>query len=179
MSPGAIHIRTAAASDLPAIVAMLADDQLGASREDPTLPLSAAYRSAFGAIDADPHNELLVVERGRAEDGAPDIAEEGTTDVARIAGVMQLTFIPSISHHGGWRALIEGVRVHRSARGQGIGEHMIRWAIDRARERGCMMVQLTSNKSRVDARRFYERLGFEATHEGFKLSLPPPMSREA
>lgn len=161
-----VRIRDADAADLPAIVAMLADDQLGKGRENPALPLAAAYLSAFATIDADPHNQLLVVDR-------PEDAETTQRDGGSpVLGVMQLTYIPSISHHGGWRTLIEGVRVHRAARGQGVGEYMIRAAIDRARTRGCMMVQLTSNKSRVDARRFYERLGFEATHEGFKLHLP-------
>ena len=160
-----LHVRAATRADLPGIVAMLADDQLGATRENASLPLDQPYLAAFDTIDADPHNELLVVVEAHAGDGGD------ASDEAALMGVMQLTFIPSISHHGGWRTLIEGVRVQRQARGRGIGAFMIRWAIERARDRGCMMVQLTSNKSREDARRFYERLGFEATHEGFKLAL--------
>ena len=146
--------REAADRDLAAIVTMLADDALGATRERPGEPLDAAYLDAFAAIERDPNNELVVVET----DGG-------------LAGVMQLTFIPYLSHTGAWRCLIEGVRIARSHRGQGLGGRMIRWAIERARQRDCRLVQLTSDKQRPDALRFYGALGFVASHEGFKLKL--------
>lgn len=134
---------------------MLADDALGAKREDFRDPLPSAYAEAFDAIDRDPNNELIVV-----------------TDVSdRVVGAMQLTFIPNISYRGGWRLLVEGVRVHAELRSSGIGRRMFEWCIARARERGCVMVQLTTDKTRPDAKRFYETLGFVATHEGMKLHL--------
>ncbi|MDJ0778719.1 MAG: GNAT family N-acetyltransferase [Gammaproteobacteria bacterium] len=133
---------------------MLADDALGATRERPGEPLAPAYVDAFSAIQDDPNNELVVVD------------VEG-----KLAGVMQLTFIPYLSHTGTWRCLIEGVRIARAHRGQGLGGDMIRWAIERARQRGCGLVQLTSDKQRPDALRFYGELGFVASHEGFKLKL--------
>ena len=88
-----------------------------------------------------------------------------------IAGMLQLTCIPGISHLGSWRCQIEGVRVASAARGQGVGQAMMRHALEIARERGCKIVQLTTNKSRADAKRFYEQLGFEPAHEGMKLTL--------
>ena len=148
--------RQAAAADLEALVALLADDPLGATREVSSTPLDSRYARAFAAIDADPNNELVVLEY----DG-------------RLAGMMQLTFIPYLTHAGGWRCLVEGVRVARAFRGRGLGTEMLEWAIGRARERGCGLVQLTSDKQRPDALRFYEALGFRATHEGFKLRLDP------
>lgn len=144
--------REATLEDVPVIVAMLADDPLGARRETPD-DLSR-YREAFAVIDADPHQVLVVCER------------EG-----EVAGTLQLTIIPGLSRRGATRALIEGVRVHRDARSGGIGTRMIHWAIAEARARGCAMVQLTTDASRKDAHRFYERLGFEATHIGFKMML--------
>ncbi len=152
--------RQASREDLAAIVALLADDELGARRERYQDPLPDAYRDAFAAIDADPHNELIVAEH------------EGD-----LVGVLQLTFIPYLTYQGGWRALIEGVRVASHCRGRGIGRVLFEWAIDRARERGCHMVQLTSDKSRGDALRFYEGLGFRASHEGMKLHLEPRGTR--
>jgi GNAT superfamily N-acetyltransferase len=146
--------RRATRADLPDIVRMLADDALGATRESYTLPLPASYFAAFDAIDRDPNNELIVVDL----DGA-------------VSGVLQLTYIPNISHRGSWRALVEGVRVDSSKRASGIGRALFVWAIERARERGCTMVQLTSDKTRRDAIRFYESLGFVASHEGMKLRL--------
>jgi len=146
--------REATEEDLPTLVAMLAEDPLGAAREDPSSPLNARYLDAFQAIDADPNNSLTVVE----ENGKP-------------AGMLQLTFIPYLTHTGSWRCLVEGVRIHRDCRGRGLGSEFIRWAIARARERGCSIVQLTSDKQRPDALRFYESLGFTASHEGFKLRL--------
>jgi GNAT superfamily N-acetyltransferase len=145
-------VRRASARDLPAIVGMLADDHLGAQRESPDD--LTPYEAAFAVIDADPHQYLAICE----VDG-------------QIAGTMQLTLIPGLSHKGMTRLLIEGVRVHRDARSGGIGSRMIQWAIDFAREQGCGMVQLTTDKSRADAHRFYERLGFEPTHLGFKMKL--------
>lgn len=150
-----IQIRQAMRDDMPHIVEMLADDPLGAQRENNSHPLPAAYDAAFAVIDADPHNELVVA------------VVEG-----KVIGVLQLTFIPGLSYQGSWRMLIEGVRVAAAYRGQGIGNVMLTWAINRARERGCYMVQLTTHKQRTDARRFYERLGFAASHEGMKLVLP-------
>ncbi|MEZ4660254.1 MAG: GNAT family N-acetyltransferase [Caldilineaceae bacterium] len=146
--------RQATADDLPAIVAMLADDALGAAREDSSLPLAAGYLSAFAAIDADPNNELIVACLGET-----------------IVGVLQLTFIPYLTYKGSWRALIEGVRVAKSYRSQGVGKRLFVWAIERAKERNCRIVQLTTDKARVDAKRFYENLGFQATHEEMKLHL--------
>lgn len=136
---------------MPAIVAMLADDPLGAVREQPGDP---AYLAAFAALDADPRQLLVVA----AADGEP-------------VGTLQLTFIPGLSRRGATRAQIEGVRVRADRRGAGLGEMLIRWAVDTARDRGCVMVQLTSDSSRLDAHRFYARLGFEASHVGMKLSL--------
>lgn len=155
-----LRVRLARAEDLPAIVAMLADDPLGAQREDPSHPLPPAYRAAFEAIDHDPHNELVVAE---AADGQP-------------VAVLQLTFTPTLTHQGSWRASIEGVRVASHCRGMGLGRQLLSWALTRAQERGCRLLQLTTDKRRPDARRFYESLGFVATHEGMKLPLssPPP-----
>lgn len=151
-----LMFRPATVSDLSAIVRMLADDPLGARRERFASPLPESYGRAFAAIDSDPNNELVVATLG-----------------GRVVGVMQLTFIPYLTHQGSWRALIEGVRVDASARSRGVGQRMFTWAIERARERGCRIVQLTTDKSRPDALRFYQRLGFVATHEGMKLLLEP------
>jgi GNAT superfamily N-acetyltransferase len=136
---------------------MLANDALGAKREAFVSPLPESYYRAFEAIDRDANNELAVVEL------------EG-----RIIGVLQLTFIPYMTYRGGWRALIEGVRIDPAVRSRGIGRELFTWAIDRARQRGCHLVQLTSDKARPDAIRFYESLGFVASHEGLKLHLKPP-----
>jgi ribosomal protein S18 acetylase RimI-like enzyme len=149
-----LTIRRARADDLPAIVAMLADDALGATREDPSIPLDPRYLQAFQAIDQDPNQFLAVVERA-----------------GQVTGCMQLTFLPGLSRKGAWRGQIEGVRVAAAERGAGTGRVMMDWAIERCRERGCDMVQLATDKSRTDAHRFYERLGFHASHEGMKLKL--------
>ena len=149
-----LSFRQALESDLPALIAMLADDPLGAAREDPSTPPNRRYLEAWQEIDADPNNQLTVVEN----DG-------------ELVGMLQLTFIPYLTHTGSRRCLIEGVRIHRDHRGRGLGSEFIRWAIERARERGCNLVQLTSDKQRPDALRFYESLGFTASHEGFKLGL--------
>ncbi len=149
-----IGFREASRSDIARLVALLADDELGATREDNSKPLNPRYLDAFAAIDKDPNNELIVVEK----------ADE-------LVGMMQLTFIPYLTHTGSWRCLIEGVRVARSHRGKGAGRRMIEWVIERARERQCGIVQLTSDKQRPEALRFYRSLGFNATHEGFKLKI--------
>lgn len=147
-----VRFRQAKIEDIQAIVDMLADDALGATRETPDD--LTPYRAAFAAIDADPHHLLVVCEGG-----------------GQAVGTMQITFIPGLSRKGSTRALIEGVRVHRDARGTGLGTKMMRWAVEEARARGCAMVQLTTDASRTDAHRFYERLGFEKTHLGFKMML--------
>ncbi|PQA72334.1 GNAT family N-acetyltransferase [Brucella oryzae] len=150
----ALTIRKAISADVAVIVAMLADDALGAKREDTSLPLRDEYRNAFAAIDADPNQLLAVVER----DG-------------EIIGCMQISFIPGLSRLGMWRGQIESVRIASHIRGGGIGRQMIGWAIEQCRERGCGLVQLTTDKSRADALRFYQSLGFMDSHEGLKLSL--------
>jgi ribosomal protein S18 acetylase RimI-like enzyme len=149
-----IRFRTAAEKDLDSIVAMLADDVLGSTREKYEHPLPDSYIKAFQAISSDPNNELIVACRG-----------------SEVIGVLQITFTPYLTHQGGWRASIEGVRTAASLRGMGVGSELIKWAIQRAEERGCHLVQLTTDKERPDALRFYERLGFKATHEGLKLRL--------
>ena len=150
-----LRFRAAVLADLPEIVRLLAADALGSSREQPGENVSPAYDRAFAAIDADPHNELVVA----------------TVD-DRVVGCMQLTTIPSLTYHGGARLQVEGVRVDRELRSRGIGEAMMRYAIERATATGCHLVQLTTNAQRTDAHRFYRRLGFEPTHVGFKLHLP-------
>ncbi|WP_121612271.1 GNAT family N-acetyltransferase [Mesobacillus foraminis] len=149
-----IHFRQAAAQDLERIVEMLADDDLGSQRERFEDPLPPCYMKAFEAIDADPNNELVVACEGNA-----------------VIGVFQITFTPYITHQGGWRATIEGVRTCSAVRGRGIGAKLIEWGISIAKERGCHLVQLTTDKKRKDALRFYERLGFENSHEGLKMKL--------
>ena len=153
-TPTNFRFRHAEKEDIPNLIQMLADDKLGASREDVATPANPRYAEAFGHIDGDPNNELVVVETGQ-----------------KLAGMMQLTFIPYLTHTGSWRCLIEGVRIHRESRGQGLGTRMIEYAIARATARGCRMVQLTSDKSRPEAIKFYRQLGFRDTHEGFKLKL--------
>lgn len=147
-----LQFRAACLHDVPALVAMLADDELGRQRERNETPLPATYTDAFSAIDSDPNNELVVA-----------MLEED------IIGMLQLTFIPYLTYQGGWRCLVEGVRIKREYRGHSFGKQMFEWAIERASERQCHMVQLTTDKSRPDALRFYEALGFKASHEGMKL----------
>jgi GNAT superfamily N-acetyltransferase len=149
---GELEIRRATEADVPAIVAMLADDPLGAQRESPND--LAPYLAAFKRVETDPNQHLVVAVR----DG-------------RVIGTQQLTLIPGLAHKGATRALIEAVRIHADERGSGLGSQLIRWAIDTARSLDCSLVQLTSDKTRTDAHRFYERLGFTASHEGFKLTL--------
>jgi len=149
-------IRPATADDLPAIVAMLADDRLGAQRETPGD--LAPYLAAFERIAADPSTLLMYAETG---DGKP-------------AGTLQLMFLHGLGRRGATRAQIESVRVHSSLRGTGLGTELMKWAIGTARERGAFLVQLTSDASRPEAHRFYERLGFVHTHAGFKMQLAEP-----
>lgn len=154
MSPSVTTFRAAQADDLDAIIALLADDDLGQSREHVATPTDPAYLAAFRAIVDDPNQLLAVVE-----------------DADGLAGCLQISFIPGLSRRGMWRGQIEGVRIARRLRGKGLGRTMLDWAIERCRERKCQLVQLTSDKSRSDALRFYESLGFVASHEGFKLAL--------
>jgi GNAT superfamily N-acetyltransferase len=154
MTEDHVTFRLAIRQDLERIVQLLADDPLGCTREAVSLPLSSSYGLAFEAIVGDDRNELVVAEQAGA-----------------VVGVLQITFIPYLTHQGSWRALIEGVRVAPEVRSTGVGKRLLAWAIGRARKRGCCMVQLTSDKSRPDAIRFYESLGFTASHEGMKLQL--------
>jgi len=149
-----LTMRQATVDDVPAIIAMLDDDEQSRGREDASLPLDPRYVSAFAEIDSNPDQMLVAAER----DGV-------------ILGTMQLTFIPGMAFRGAWRMQIEAVRIAGAARGQGLGSEMIRWAIAQARARGCRMVQLTSMRSRTHAHRFYEKLGFEISHVGMKLKL--------
>ena len=146
-----VIFRDARRAEVPQIVALLADDVLGAGRE---AEVDDAYWAAFDDIAADPRNRLIVAEA----DG-------------QLAGTLQLTVLPGLSRHGTLRAQIEGVRIAAAWRGQGLGRTMIEWAVDAARQRGCGLVQLTSDKRRPGAIRFYQSLGFEPSHEGFKLPL--------
>ncbi len=149
-----VRLRDARESDLPSLVALLADDPLGATREDPSLPLSERYATAYAAIASDGNQALLVADL------------DGT-----VVGMLQLTLIPSLTYRGSWRAQIEGVRVARHLRSSGLGRLLVTHAVERARERGCGMVQLTTDKQRPRAVAFYESLGFTASHEGMKLHL--------
>ncbi|MER6327066.1 GNAT family N-acetyltransferase [Streptomyces coelicoflavus] len=149
---GDLEIRPTTAEDIPAVVAMLADDPLGAQRESPGD--LGPYMAAFERLRADPNQHLVVAVR------------EG-----RVVGTLQLTIVPGLSRRGAVRSIVEGVRVHGDERGSGLGTQLIEWAIDESRRQGCHLVQLTSDKTRTDAHRFYERLGFSASHTGFKLQL--------
>ncbi|APU41371.1 MULTISPECIES: GNAT family N-acetyltransferase [unclassified Streptomyces] len=145
-------IRPATEADLPAIVAMLADDPLGATRESPED--LAPYRTALERLTRDPNQHLVVAVRAD-----------------RVVGTLQLTIVPGLSRKGSTRSIIEGVRVHADERGGGLGTRFIEWAIEKSRAEECALVQLTSDVTRTDAHRFYERLGFTASHVGFKLQL--------
>ena len=147
-----LEIRVAEMSEVPAIVRLLADDALGARREQAAETVSKSYLDAFDEIERDPNNELIVA----VQDGD-------------VIACFQMTYIPGLSYQGGERAQIESVRVAAGLRGQGIGRRVMEWAIERARTRGCRLVQLSTNKERADAHRFYESLGFERSHEGMKL----------
>jgi GNAT superfamily N-acetyltransferase len=162
-----VKFRVATRADVPAILAMLEDDEITRSRMNEnddagrgrmdvvTEDADAALWRAFEAIDADPRNELIVADEGGA-----------------VIGTCQLTFTPSLSRGGAERMTIEAVRVRRDRRGTGVGRAMMAWALDRARERGCRLAQLTTDRRRADAHRFYESLGFVPSHVGMKRTLP-------
>jgi ribosomal protein S18 acetylase RimI-like enzyme len=149
-----LDCREATLDDLPRIIVLLADDALGKGREHMTSGIDDRYVSAFRAIEASPDQMQTVAEL----DGA-------------VVGCMQLSLLPGLSFHGGWRGQIESVRIASEQRGKGLGHQYLAWAINRFRERGCGLVQLNTHKSRANAIRFYKSLGFEASHEGFKLAL--------
>ncbi|MBT1702380.1 GNAT family N-acetyltransferase [Chryseosolibacter indicus] len=150
-----MQIRKAKREDVPFIVQLLADDKLGMLREDFRNPLPERYYQAFEKLDADANQELIVA----------------VNDANEIIGTVQLTFIQGLSHQGALRAQVEGVRIREDHRGQGLGEELIRWVITKAKERKAFLLQLTTDKQRTEAIRFYQRSGFKATHEGMKLSL--------
>jgi len=154
MSPP-ITLRPARREDVAAIVALLADDALGAQREVVSDPPAASYLEAFDRVDADPRNLLAV-----AQDAS-----------GAVVGTLQMTFIPGLSNQGAELALVEAVRVSSALRGQGVGQVMMRWAMDEARARGCRNIELFTHASRVDAQRFYEGLGFVKSHAGMRRGL--------
>jgi GNAT superfamily N-acetyltransferase len=147
--------RKATENDLLAIVAMIADDELGKKRENFQLPLPDEYLIAFENINSDENQELIVIENKKHE----------------VIGTLQLSFIQYLTYRGGIRAQIEAVRIRKDQRGTGLGTEMFTWAIDRANKRGAHLLQLTTDKKRPDAIKFYESLGFKTTHEGMKLHL--------
>lgn len=149
-----LSYRDARAADLGFIVRLIVDDSVAATPDKPDRPDHPRYLAALAAIDADANQRLVVAELA-----------------GRPVGTLQLTFIPGINRLGEWRCLVEAVHVAPDHRNLGLGSEMIRWAVAEARARGCGLVQLTSNKKRLDAHRFYERLGFQKSHEGFKLAL--------
>lgn len=148
-----MKIRKALKEDVPALVAMLADDKLGSLREDYKEPLPEQYYQAFENISSDENQELVVIQEA---DGA-------------VIGTLQLSYIQYLTYQGGVRAQIEAVRVHKDYRNKGIGKLLFNWAIERAKEKGAHVVQLTTDKKRPEALKFYENLGFKASHEGMKL----------
>ena len=147
--------RKAAEHDLSAIVAMIADDKLGKTRENFQVPLPKEYTDAFQRIDADENEELIVVENNAGE----------------IVGTLQLSFLQYLTYQGGIRAQIEAVRVRKDQRGKGLGKELFHWAIERAKSKNAHVLQLTTDKKRPEAIGFYEDLGFVASHEGMKLHL--------
>jgi GNAT superfamily N-acetyltransferase len=151
-----VEFRLAKRADVPAILDLLADDDISRARGhgEVTEEVDAEIWHAFEAIDADPNNELIV-----------------GVDSGRVVATCQLTFTPGLSRGGGWRMTIEAVRVHTDRRGAGLGGAMMDFALARARDRGCRIAQLTTDKRRGDAQRFYAALGFTASHEGMKLLL--------
>jgi ribosomal protein S18 acetylase RimI-like enzyme len=149
-----VTFRRAQAADLPAIIALLADDGLGRKREDTSSPPNPKYLDAFQAMDTDPNQLQMVAALG-----------------GEVIGTLQVTFIAGLSRKGAWRGQIEGVRVAAKHRGSGVGQQMFEWAIAQCKARGCTLVQLTTDKQRDDAHRFYERLGFTGSHIGYKLIL--------
>jgi GNAT superfamily N-acetyltransferase len=155
MTDTPMHIRQARREDLAALVALYADDVLGQTREAGAA--DAGYEQAFEAISADPNHMLTV----------------GEID-GEIVATLLLSFLPGLSRNGAWRAQIEAMRVAGPLRGRGLGRQLLDWAVEEARARGCRLVQLTSDRRRPEAHRFYEDAGFEPTHLGFKLSLEHP-----
>jgi GNAT superfamily N-acetyltransferase len=153
-TPFNLMFRLATHADIPTLVHLLAEDELGAQRERFEAPLPQTYYKAFEAIDRDPNHSLIVAE----VDGV-------------VVGTLQLMYLPSLSFQGGTRAQVESVRIAQRLRGQGIGAEMMKWTIERARRHGCHMMQLTSHKSREDAHHFYEKLGFAKSHIGMKINL--------
>lgn len=150
-----MKIREATKEDVTAIVEMLANDKLGSQRERFQVPLPESYWKAFKKINADPYQELVVMEN----------------DLGKVIGTLQLSFLQYLTYQGGIRAQIEQVRIHESQRGKGLGKQLFDWAINRAKEKGAHIVQLTTDKKRPDALKFYENLGFKASHEGMKLHV--------
>ena len=150
-----IVFRRATKEDLVEIVALLANDDLGKLREDNSIPLSEKYEAAFARIIADKNQELMVIE----------------SDSQQLIGTLQLSFIPYLTYQGGIRAQIEAVRIHQDFRNKGLGQQLFEWAIARAKERNAHLLQLTTDKKRPEALRFYQNLGFVASHEGMKLHL--------
>lgn len=148
-----MHFRKATQNDVSSIVEMIADDALGSTRENFKDPLPEEYLEAFKKIDADKNQELIVLENGKLE----------------IIGTLQLSFIQYLTYRGGIRAQIEAVRIRKDKRGLGIGKTMFEWAIARAKERGAHLLQLTTDKKRPKAIKFYEDIGFKPTHEGMKM----------
>lgn len=148
-------IRRANKKDVPAIVELIANDELGRLRENFKTPLPDEYVNAFDKINSDQNQELMVM----------------LSDSGEVIGTLQLSFIQYLTYQGGIRAQIEAVRVHENYRNKGIGQELIKWAIDRAKKRGAHVVQLTTDKKRDSALKFYEKLGFIASHEGMKLHL--------
>lgn len=149
-----IRIRKAKYSDLPDIIRLLADDEIGSKREKYDEPLPQAYYDAFDQIDKDSNNWLMIAELDN-----------------KIIGTLQLTFITYLTYQGGTRAQIEGVRTDKSFRGRGIGKSLVEWAINKSKEKGCHLVQLTTDKRRPEALAFYTKSGFVASHEGLKLKI--------
>lgn len=150
-----LHLRKATLTDLMTIIEMLADDLLGRNREEVSDPLDERYIIAFKAIEKEPNQDLLVL----------------VNDEDEVLGTLQITYLQYLNHKGSKRALIESVRIHSSQRGRGLGEKMFQLAINRAKEKGVNVIQLSSDKTRTDALRFYEKLGFTASHEGFKMKI--------
>lgn len=152
MKNKSVSIRPARREDVPVIVAMLADDHLGRARERIELPLPASYDAAFERVERDPNLTLVVAE------------SEG-----RVVGCLQLAVLAGLSSQGGIRGLLEDVRVASDCRSRGIGEQLVQWAVAEAKARGCNLVELLTHASRVDAQRFYKRLGFTASHVGMTV----------
>lgn len=149
-----LTIRQAEARDLPDIIRLLSDDMIGQSREDASVPPNSLYTAAFEAITSDPNQyQAVAILNGN------------------VVGTLQLSFIPGISRLGSWRGQIEGVRISTSQRGGGLGQKMFEWAIEKCRQKGCSLIQLTTDRDRPDAHRFYNKLGFVGSHIGYKMTL--------